>query len=72
MATAMTLATAGADGFLGFLDDGVSRFDGDVGVDLDMNIDHQHVAHLARAHIMDATHTGGFLNRVNDLIDLLL
>ena len=51
-------AVARTHGLFGGLDDGVACLDRNIGVDVDMHIHHQHVAHLARAQIMAPPHPG--------------
>jgi len=52
--------------------DVVAGFHGDLGIDLDVRIHDDHVAHLARAHVMHIAHAGGVDQGLADGLYLLL
>ena len=52
--------------------DVVAGLDIDRGIQLDVRVNDDHVAHLARANVVDATHAGCFDKGAADGLDLLL
>ena len=44
----------------------VARFDGQGGIDFDMRVGHDQIAHLARAHVVNVAHAGSFQQGLAD------